>query len=354
MTLQIFLLGQFRVQADDQEIELSVRSAQSLLAFLAINAGMKFRREKLASLLWPEAGEDNVRSYLRQALWRIRKSLESVSLTPESYLQINDIDVVFDDHSDYWLDAKMLLGSVEKLPVEEITNIVRLYRGELLPGFYEDWVMPERDRFQAAYHQKMNILLERLIQEEGWNDVLVWAEQWIRLDYAPEPAFRMLMRAHVGLGDPGMASAVYQRCVESLNRDLGLEPSPETRQLFEQIREGKFMIPVKTFQKAGLAVRPPPVLDRGLVEVEKPVFVARERELGQLEEFLDLALAGQGRVVFVTGEAGSGKTALIQEFSRVAQDAHRRPDRYQRQLQRLHRYWRSVPAFSRGIRNVDR
>jgi predicted ATPase len=53
-----------------------------------------------------------------------------------------------------------------------------------------------------------------------------------------------------------------------------------------------------------------------------PVFVARERELAQLDGFLDLALAGQGRVVFVTGEAGSGKTALMQEFTRRAQEAH--------------------------------
>ncbi|MGD9316397.1 MAG: AAA family ATPase, partial [Anaerolineae bacterium] len=67
----------------------------------------------------------------------------------------------------------------------------------------------------------------------------------------------------------------------------------------------------------------PPVLEEEeLAEAERPVFVARERELGQLDRFLDQALAGRGRVVFVTGEAGSGKTALSQEFSRRAQEAH--------------------------------
>ena len=52
------------------------------------------------------------------------------------------------------------------------------------------------------------------------------------------------------------------------------------------------------------------------------VFVARERELAQLQPYLDRALAGQGQVCFVTGEAGSGKTALVQELARRAQDAH--------------------------------
>jgi predicted ATPase/predicted Ser/Thr protein kinase len=56
--------------------------------------------------------------------------------------------------------------------------------------------------------------------------------------------------------------------------------------------------------------------------VEKPVFVAREEELTRLGEFLDKALAGQSRVAFVTGEAGKGKTALVSEFVRRAQEVH--------------------------------
>ena len=79
MTLKIYLLGQFKLQAcvqqaDDQPIELPSRPAQSLLAYLALNAGVTQRREKLANLLWPDTSESNARSYLRQALWRIRKS----------------------------------------------------------------------------------------------------------------------------------------------------------------------------------------------------------------------------------------------------------------------------------------
>ncbi|MFQ5859751.1 MAG: ATP-binding protein [Anaerolineae bacterium] len=59
--------------------------------------------------------------------------------------------------------------------------------------------------------------------------------------------------------------------------------------------------------------------------MHKQIFVARERELGQLQQFLDTALAGHGQVCFVTGEAGAGKTALVTEFARRAQDAHADP-----------------------------
>jgi tetratricopeptide (TPR) repeat protein len=67
--------------------------------------------------------------------------------------------------------------------------------------------------------------------------------------------------------------------------------------------------------------QPPSFLEEG-EPVESPVFVARERELAQLDGYLNTALAGRGRVVFVTGDAGQGKTALVQEFARRAQVAH--------------------------------
>jgi DNA-binding SARP family transcriptional activator/predicted ATPase len=321
MSLKIYLLGQFKLQANDLPIELPSRPAQSLLAYLVLNAGVTHRRETLASLLWPEATETNARSYLRQALWRIRKSLLSGSLSWEDYLQISDISVAFDDHSDYWLDADLLLKTTEALPVEEMIESIRLYRGELLPGFYEEWIVLERDRLQTAFQQKMNLLLERLIQAEQWDQALNWGEQWIRLGYSPEPAFRALMKAHAGLGDQAMVSATYQRCVESLNRELSLEPSPETQRLYEQLLRGKphrFVSPPTHVEDL-----PPSFLDEGEAQqIEKPVFVARQRELAQLDGLLDLVQTGQGRVVFVTGEAGSGKTALIQEFTYRAQDTH--------------------------------
>ena len=89
MSLKIYLLGQFKLQNSDQLFELPSRPAQSLLAYLVLNAGVTHRREKLASLIWPDANETNARSYLRQALWRIGKSLENASLSRESVTSVS-------------------------------------------------------------------------------------------------------------------------------------------------------------------------------------------------------------------------------------------------------------------------
>ncbi len=56
------------------------------------------------------------------------------------------------------------------------------------------------------------------------------------MDISPEPAYRAMMIAHARSGHPGMVGATYQRCLEALKRDLGVEPSPETTRLYEQIR----------------------------------------------------------------------------------------------------------------------
>ena len=324
MSLKIFLLGQFKLQANNLLIELPSRPAQSLLAYLALNAGVTHRREKLASLLWPDSNEVNARSYLRQALWRIRKALESSSLEAEDYLQISDISVTFDHRSHYWLDAEPFLQPVAAEPLDKIVEIVQHYRGELLPGFYDEWVLPERDRLEAAYHQKMNQLLDGLIQTGKWHEALKWGEAWIRLGHSPEPAFRALMIAYAGLGDQSMVSATYKRCGDSLDRELGLDPSVETRRLFEQILQGEFDGFISSpAPPAEPEARWPAFLDEeGQYPIETPLFVAREDELARLDRFLELALRGQGQVVFITGEIGSGKTALVNEFIRRAQAAY--------------------------------
>jgi len=201
MTLKVYLLGQFKLQVDAQELELPSRPAQSLLAYLALNAGVTQRREKLAGQIWPEASESNARGYLRQALWRIRKCLGSGGLDWEAYLKISDIDVVFLKQSDYWLDAEQLLSEIAEAQSGELSAVLEIYVGELLPGFYDEWVEIERDRLAAAFQQKINLLLESLVAAGEWQAALRWSENWIRLGGAPEPAYRAMMRAYAGLAD---------------------------------------------------------------------------------------------------------------------------------------------------------
>ncbi|HET7090141.1 MAG TPA: BTAD domain-containing putative transcriptional regulator, partial [Anaerolineae bacterium] len=225
MMLEVRLLGQFDVRRDGESIAIPSRPAQSLLAYLVLNPGVAHRREKLAGLLSPDSTEENARSNLRHALWRIRKSLGTDPSTGHDYLLVDEIAIVFDAASVYWLDAAVVDKKVAAdISPDDLIGVASAYGGDLLPGFYDEWVVLERERLQSVFEQKMALLLDRLVEARRWQDVLEWGERWIALGHVPEPAYRALMIAHAGRSDLSSAAAAYHRCVEALRNELGVEP----------------------------------------------------------------------------------------------------------------------------------
>jgi DNA-binding SARP family transcriptional activator len=244
--LEVRLLGQFDVRCDGEPIVIPSRPAQSLFAYLLLNAGIPQRREKLAGLLWPDATEVNARSNLRFQLWRLRKAIEteSGSRRPETYLLADDITIAFDTNADYRLDLSILeCAASERAATGDLISLLSLYRGELLPGFYEDWVVLERERLQAIFEQQVQRLLDKLVEEQRWGEVLEWGERWIAFGQTPEPAYRALMLDYSARGDLSKVVSTYQRCVESLRKELDVEPSEQTQALLARLTRGEKIMP---------------------------------------------------------------------------------------------------------------
>ncbi|MFB0538056.1 MAG: BTAD domain-containing putative transcriptional regulator, partial [Anaerolineae bacterium] len=333
--LSLSLLGPFRVTlAGEPVTSFESNKVRGLLAYLAVEADRPHHREVLAGLLWPDWPDRAARSNLRHALANLRKAIGDRHATPP-FLLITRETIQFNTASDYWLDVTAFRALVEAdqagLPaVRQLEEAVALYRGGFLEGLslkdspaFEDWSLLTRERLQR---QALTVLhrLAGYYEQCGEHEracEVAWRQ--VELEPWQEEAHQHLMRLLALSDQRSAALAQYETCRRLLAEELGVEPAKETTRLYEQIRDGKLkapeLFPAPPFD---LTARLPPFLEEEPVEVERPVFVAREHELAQLGRFLDLALAGQGRVVFVTGEAGSGKTALVQEFTRRAQDAH--------------------------------
>src|SRR5512141_736288 len=234
--LEVRLLGTFDIKCGKKVVGLASRPAQSLFAFLVLNAGTAYRREKLAGQLWPESTEESARDYLRHALWRIRTALQAASAG--SYLQSDDLTIAFNGASDYWLDAAALRDAKETGPVDQLAQALSGYAGELLPGFYDEWAVLEREHLQAVYERKVGCLLDLLNRASRWSEVLEWAEKWVASGQKPESAYRHLMSAYAAQGDMAKAAAAYERCVKSL-AEFGVEPSERTRRFYEDLKAGK-------------------------------------------------------------------------------------------------------------------
>jgi DNA-binding SARP family transcriptional activator len=307
--LEVRLLGKFDLRRDGGTVAIPSRPAQSLFAYLILHAGSPHRREKLAGLLWPDSLEETARDNLRHALWRLRKALSAE--TDVEYLRTDDLSVAFNASAEYWLDAQAVEEAGEIASADELIAALSGYQGELLPGFYDEWVVLEREHLQAVFEHKMARLLAVLQDQGRWLEVLDWAERWIKLGQKPEPAYRALMSAHAAKGDMSKVAATYERCVKSL-RDLGIAPSGQTQDLYQNLRSGE------ESPKIGLVSRKPFALQNpSTIPVPLTSFVGREKELKEIARLLSST-----RLLTLTGPGGVGKTRL------AIQTAHQLTKKY--------------------------
>jgi DNA-binding SARP family transcriptional activator/predicted ATPase len=339
----VALLGPPRIEDAGLPVELATRKATALLAYLAVT-GERHNRDALAALLWPEADQAHARNTLRYTLSVLKQALggawldvgrESVGLRQgeEAWLDV--------DHFHRQLATCRMHGHRETdvcpacLPA--LTEAVALYRGDFLVGFtlrdspaFDEWQFLTGERLRGELASALARLVRYHSTQAAWEPAIDYARRWVALDPLHEPAQRQLMQVYAWAGRRAAALRQYHACARLVEQELGAPPSEETTQLFMAIKERRL-----AQLEVGLAASPTPPADsveqasrdeyliepaEESFEREPGAFVARERELVRLRACLDRALACRGQVVFVIGEAGSGKTALLQEFARRAID----------------------------------
>jgi ABC-type oligopeptide transport system substrate-binding subunit/DNA-binding SARP family transcriptional activator len=332
--LTIRLFGPPRVELDGKEVHIPRRKALALLAYLAAT-GRTHSRDVLAALLWPEYDQSGARAELRRMLSSLSRTIG------HERLLVDRDTAALDMNAGLWVDAQSFEEAVaacaeHDLPssalcpecVKCLSDAVALYEGDLLAGFaladsepFDDWQRLESQRLRARLATALERLAHGHASQSRHQDALRCARHWLSLDPLDEAAHRALMDLYAQAGQRAAALRQYRQCVRTLERELGVEPSPETAALYQQIRAVR-----EPALSVGPAVVPqeraPAFLDADSAAVVEPVFVGRERELARLETFLDAALAGQGGITFVTGDAGAGKTALLRAFARRASAAH--------------------------------
>jgi len=280
----------------------------ALLAILGMAGEAGCSRDKLVGCLWPESPEAPARHSLADAVYRVRAALGRQALAGQGVLRLNP-DLVRCDVRDF--EAALDARDGEKA--------VELFRGVFLDGFhlhqsneFEQWVDVQRRRLGNRYAESV-ALLGRAAAASG--DHQRAASWWRRLS-AHDPfdtsvALR-LMESMTLAGDPGNALLHGQEHCEVLRDALGIDPPADLVEAMDRIRAGESDGAAPQDTHAGLVRIPRPVVD----ELAAPVFVARESEIHRLSMALEETLRGRGRLALITGEAGTGKSALADEFRR--------------------------------------
>jgi len=335
--LVIYLLGPLRVTLDGDPVTgFESDKVRALLAYLAVEAQVPHRREKLAGLLWPDQPESGARTNLRHVLARLRKALGDRAASPP-FLHISRQTIQFNPASDAWVDVSAFSGLLQTKPPEngqfihQLEEAVELVQGSFLEGFslpgcpaFEEWALVEGEHLQRLAMEALERLSDYYEQQGNVERALAYA--WRQVEQEPwrEEAHQQVMRLLALSGQRSAALAQYETCRRSLVEELGVDPGAETTQLYEQIRDGELEVSAVALtlnRQRERAAWVPRFLVEDVDEAQPPLFVAREQQLARLDGFLETALAGQGCVVFVTGGPGRGKTALLDEFARRAMEA---------------------------------
>ena len=314
--LHVSLLGEQTI-ADDRAGSVRARSSRAvvLVAFLAVHAGSPQARQRIAGLFWPESTDAQALTNLRRELHHLRQVLGD-----EPSLVVTSRDLC-------WRDTKTCRVDVRVFDIERMAALaaaaagdddgvllhsaaaIAAYRGELLPGVYEDWLLDARSQLERQCVDLCDLACAVRARAGDLAGAVAAARRRVQLQPLEEVGYRTLMELQADLGDRAGAVSTYHHCASVLERELGVAPDPLTRQVFRRL-----------MAHARPAAQPPAANDPG---VHRPGLAAaqlfgRFAELGVLQDAWRAAVAGGRGLALVRGGAGVGKTRLVAEVAEMA------------------------------------
>ncbi|MCG3209673.1 MAG: hypothetical protein FOGNACKC_03300 [Anaerolineae bacterium] len=315
--LVISLLGPPQLELNHQPIDLGRRKAVALLAYLAVTA-QPHSRDALATLFWPELDQSRARAALRRTLSELNTALAGDWLAADrETVALAESPQVTLDVAQFWQLAAD----------NQLAAAANLYRDDFLAGFtlpdcpeFDEWQFFQAESLRQELAALLDALTEQHTARQEYDPAIGSARRRLALDPLHEPAHRQLMRLYALAGQRSAALRQFQECQRLLDEELGVPPSPETAALAEQIRLGQVGEAPAPIPLPPTPEQLPSFLTASATPAPAP-FVGRRAELAQLANRLNSAVAGHGQIVCVTGEAGSGKTALVRAFAAQA-EAH--------------------------------
>lgn len=321
-TLRLTLFGPPRLEREGNLVEVNRRKAMALLAYLGVT-GQVQSRDALATLFWPELPQRRARGNLRRVLSDLNREVG------EGVLLLEGETVALADNTNLWLDVVQFHACLAACarhahPADEacpdclslLSEAADLYQADFLAGFtlrdsaeFDDWQYFEAQSLRQEYASALARLANGLGAQADYNAAISYARRRVSLDRLHEPAQQQLMSLCALAGRRHEALRQYQACVETLQSELGVSPSPETEALYQRIVNGE-LTPAPAVMLKPAWLPPAPTA----VEVERSAPLAgREKELEMVSARINAGWHGKGQTILIAGVSGVGKTRLAYE-----------------------------------------
>ena len=342
---RIELLGGLQARQGTQLLSrFRTQKVGALLAYLALERTQLSLREQVAGILWPESDREAGRANLRNALASLRQQLEPHGTPANSVLIADRVRVglnpeaITTDVSDFEAAVRRSLqASSPEAALQADLSAVDLYRGELLPGRYEEWIFPERERLSLLYEGALQRIVAAFERANDPDRAIEYSHRRISVDRTNEEAHVQLMRLYESAGRPEAALHQFRNLERILQAELGLGPSATVCAYVQRLHAAD-PSPAKAVSKTVPASAPapsekvhtrsapvsPPLINPSSLPLPLTRFFGRETEIGHLLQLLtprslvpasDTRQSSEARLVTLTGPGGSGKTRLSIEVA---------------------------------------
>lgn len=237
--LEIYALGEGRVVCDGRPVSTSEwRGAMTKELFFYILLHGPLERDAIGLVFWPDLSAKKMTDSFHTTLYRMRRAVGAEAVVVEDgRYRLGDVD--------YWFDVQEFEESVQRarlLPYHDwqAENLwrraVSLYEGDFLPEVERLWCVPKREALREMYIEALVGMGRCYEIRKECEEAIVWYKRALRVDELREDIHRCIMECYDRVGRRAKALAQYRRCREILKRELGLEPSTETRTVCERIK----------------------------------------------------------------------------------------------------------------------
>ena len=311
--LAIRSLGGLRVFIDGAKVSFETKKVAALFIYLAGTA-RAHPREVLATMFWEGYAQIDAQRNFRRMLANLRKDLGDFLVAPRG----GDF-VALNMETDIWFDfaelESHLLISVDTLPptaIEDVIDALKLYEGPFLQGFYPDspdfesWASGERDRLERRVAQALRALINIYLLQGRYPAGIELINRLLTLDELDEEAYRLYMVMLALSGQRVAALKQYEACRQILEREMNLEPEPETQDLYQRIRDG---LPLTEYEVDTNAEHDVDISSEPHLKIPSELaltpFVGRVKELAEFHKIVDVT---HSRLITIVGFGGMGKT----------------------------------------------
>jgi LuxR family maltose regulon positive regulatory protein len=316
-TLKLYWLGTPLIEVRGRATKLETRKAAALVAYLSLNPG-ECQRETLATMFWPEGNQ-------QKALASLRRTLSSLNSSLPGWIQADRRTISLKRNAKLWVDVDAfyhLLSNHKEHPHPEnelcenclpsLEKAIQLYRSNFLDGLnltdspgFDEWQFFQRDGLRQEFAAALQYLSSAYARQGDWEQAIVCARRWVTLDRLHEPANRVLIDLYARSGQRTAATRQYEEVERLLREQIGQEPEPETRRLYEQIR-GR--------EESNRAVSPERLKSFPLLKTKLYIPSAPASRVVRSHLITRLADVKNKALTIISAPAGFGKTTLLAEW----------------------------------------